>query len=624
MGIIRPATPGFLTTLAATVLLVIVVFCVPYFKSIYFLKASLSDSGVTGSITLGTLGYCLNLPGNVTCSKPSIGYEFDPNSLLGNKTPIEIPAVVVKWLTYALVLHVVALVAAGISALFGLLAHVRELSMSCFSTCISGFGAAICLLAFIFDIIFFFVVKKRINSVKGGSASFGVAVWMTLAAWILLFISGCVYSLGRCCITTRGPDYERRRKRGRDEEDDVKGGFNPQSEALRLDAVRAEEERKSRARDGKREVGLPTFQEYERTPLTRDNVYLETGPSYLPPNHSNIPQGSYPTTLANNSPRRQPSQEPGPFPGGYAGGTPGTRAVDTSWSTDPNTAVPNMPAAATRYGSPPSQTNYNNLPNPGVPQTPEPVHSQAYGQNYGQGSNVDPMNFPTVVAVGAAAMPNPKRQTSLGYSPYSNLAPTRQGTDPYDPYGPQNTSPGQIFGPRRQNSQPTPQQFSNLSPAQSPEPRIPDIYAQQSVLATAGSFDPYVTSHRQQTDYYDPYAQDQTHYPTSHTPPVHTASPPASSPPPTRDFLRVNSNVAQHGSAFTTSPTDQGSVQGLPYDRRVESPEPQQHQPNWNASTELDDPQLAFPPAIQHHNLECGDELYMRHHVRSLPRVAII
>lgn len=76
MGLLRPATPGFLVTLTATVLLAIVVFCVPYFKSVFFLKAAFSADGQSGYITLGTLGYCFNVQGNTTCSKPSVGYEF--------------------------------------------------------------------------------------------------------------------------------------------------------------------------------------------------------------------------------------------------------------------------------------------------------------------------------------------------------------------------------------------------------------------------------------------------------------------------------------------------------------------------------------------------------------------
>jgi hypothetical protein len=76
MGIIRPATPGFLITLVATVLLAVVSFCVPLLKSVYFLKATISVSGINGSITFGTLGYCLELSNGTTCSRPSVGYEL--------------------------------------------------------------------------------------------------------------------------------------------------------------------------------------------------------------------------------------------------------------------------------------------------------------------------------------------------------------------------------------------------------------------------------------------------------------------------------------------------------------------------------------------------------------------
>ena len=76
MSILRPATPGFLVTLIATILLVVVSFSVPYFKSVYFLRASLTVENINGSITFGTLGYCFHLSNGTTCSKPSIGYQL--------------------------------------------------------------------------------------------------------------------------------------------------------------------------------------------------------------------------------------------------------------------------------------------------------------------------------------------------------------------------------------------------------------------------------------------------------------------------------------------------------------------------------------------------------------------
>ena len=138
--------------------------------------------------------------------------------------------------------------------------------MSCLSTCISGVGASVALLAFVFDIVFFFLAKSRINSVQGGSATMGNAIWLTLIAWILLFFSGCFYGLGRCCI----------RRRPRDMTPRDGGGWMPSQstgptyeEQMRLDAVKAEADRKARQQKG--ELGLPSFPEYDPTqPLTAD------------------------------------------------------------------------------------------------------------------------------------------------------------------------------------------------------------------------------------------------------------------------------------------------------------------------------------------------------------------
>ncbi|KZV60400.1 pali-domain-containing protein [Peniophora sp. CONT] len=318
MGFIRPATPGLLVTLTATVLLAVVTFCVPWIKSVYFLKAGLSVEGISGNITFGTLGYCTELANGTTCTSPHVGYQLDINKLVGDNTKIQIPQVVVKWITYALVLHIVALVLAAGSTIFGILAHIREFSGSCLSTCISGLGAAVTLAAFIFDLAFFFIAKSRINAVDGGFAEIGNAVWLTLAAWLLLLFSGCFYCIGRCCISRRPRDTLPKHRDG-----SQSGGFpgfnnnvNTYEDAMRLDAVKAEADRKARAKRG--EVGLPAFQEYDPTqPLTSHNDEDESN--------------YHPVT-------------------GYAQAAPGTRAVDEYYN--PNVAGANAyPPGPRREGS---------------------------------------------------------------------------------------------------------------------------------------------------------------------------------------------------------------------------------------------------------------------------------
>jgi len=258
---LRPATPGFLITLAATVCLVVVCFSVPWFKTVYFLQVSLAVENMSGDVTFGTLGYCMELPGNTTCTSPKIGYQFDPaqlNQLLGLDGAIQIPSLFVSWLTYPLVLHIVGLVLAAIAALFGLLAHVREMSMTCFSTCFSGFAATIVLIAFIFDLVIFFLARARMNSVSGGSATIGNAVWLTLAAWLLLFFAGCAFGFGRCCVSRRPAPSSKYMG-----EPDQSYG-----QAIRLEAIKAESDRRARQQT---EVGLPAFpvlQDVESQPLS--------------------------------------------------------------------------------------------------------------------------------------------------------------------------------------------------------------------------------------------------------------------------------------------------------------------------------------------------------------------
>ncbi|KAI0698402.1 SUR7/PalI family-domain-containing protein [Cerioporus squamosus] len=347
MGLLRPATPGFLVTLIATILLAVVSFNVPFLKSIFFLKAAVNSGSVNEEVIFGTLGYCITVANNQTCSKPSVGYQLDVNALLGDKTVLQIPQVVVKWVTYALVLHLVALVLAGISAVFGLLAHVREMSMAYCSTCVSGFAAAVALVAFIFDLVLFFLTRTRINAVDGGHATIGLAIWLTLAAWVLLFFAGCFYGLGRCCI--------RRRPRGPDREMGRSAPDNSYAEQMRLDAVKAEADRKARQAAGKTEIGLPALQEYERQPLTskadEHELYVEDG-DHIVPYHAQAPStgrvgvGAGTAAYAN---QQQPQ-----YSGGYAQATPGTRAVDAYYNNSPTPSHPSPARQASQHTQAPS------------------------------------------------------------------------------------------------------------------------------------------------------------------------------------------------------------------------------------------------------------------------------
>lgn len=255
--------------------------------------------------------------------------------------------------------------------------------MTCFSSCISGLAAAVALVAFIFDIAIFFVAKSRMNSVSGGSASIGNAVWLTLAAWLLLFFSGCFYGVGRCCIRRRPRDAWG----GKVGTPIRENGYNP-SEQMRLDAVKAEADRK--ARQAQPEVGLPAFHEYDQSqPLKArvdgEEVYVEEDAPYRDSQSvstfGRAGTGTYGRTAG----------------GAYAGGgymqaPPGTRAVDeynnastyppipqrrasnitttttpSMYPSSSSTTAPSVPVAAVY--NPPLDGHYNH----------DPYSPQAYG-----------------------------------------------------------------------------------------------------------------------------------------------------------------------------------------------------------------------------------------------------
>lgn len=301
----------------------------------------------------------------------------DINGLVGNKFNVQIPQVAVKWITYALFLHIVGLGLAACSAVFGLLAHVREMSMACCSTCVSGFAAGVTLIAFIFDLVLFFVAKARINAV--GHASMGIAIWLTLAAWILLFFSGCFFALGRCCINKRG----NRNKWGGRGDQETHGPDTNYAEQMRMEAVKAEADRKAQQAGGG--GGLPAF--YEVQPLVKtgrvdgDNVYTD----YKDEN-SDVP----PPTVTGN--HRLP-------PSGYAPAPQGTRAVDDYYTPTPSTAV--------------GSTTY-----PPRPQAQGQSHPERQASGYSYTPSTYSQNAPRRQASGysqaaaATAYSNAPRQTS--------------------------------------------------------------------------------------------------------------------------------------------------------------------------------------------------------------------
>ncbi|KAJ7730759.1 actin cortical patch SUR7/pH-response regulator pali [Mycena metata] len=205
---------GVASIAAAAILLAIVAFDVPYFKSIYFLRidlagaaASTTSNSSTPYVDLGVLGYCTDLKNGLglQCSPAKIGYSLSEASQFINGT---LPGILSKGvnvaaaaLTKALVLHLVALAVAVIAFGFALLALMGiPFIAECCADCFSGFAGATGFVVFVFDLAFFFIIKKRVNEETGAaSAVMGNAIWLTLFAMILLFITPILFLIGRCC-----------------------------------------------------------------------------------------------------------------------------------------------------------------------------------------------------------------------------------------------------------------------------------------------------------------------------------------------------------------------------------------------------------------------------------------
>lgn len=263
----RGAAPGSILVLAATILLLLVTISVPILKSIDFLTATVGGSGTESGATLkfGTLGYCIDSK----CAGPTIGYSFDPTQVLGIATSVEgisfdsskYSTAVIKALTYTLILHPIALAACVLTLITGLLANCGDMSLKCLNSVFSSLASFITLVAVGCDFALFLIAKKRINDVSGASASLGIALWLTLVAWILIVISSFFF----CCGSSgRGSGGGGKRNKNRDDYDDdawksgrMGGGGNGSADQMRMDALDAESQRKNRSNN------LPQFATYE-------------------------------------------------------------------------------------------------------------------------------------------------------------------------------------------------------------------------------------------------------------------------------------------------------------------------------------------------------------------------
>ncbi|KAA1130054.1 hypothetical protein PGTUg99_013034 [Puccinia graminis f. sp. tritici] len=373
-----PNTPGTLIILAGSVLLVLSTISNPIIKSFYFLSIELSSklAGIPldGNIKLGTFGYCLTLGTQLACIKPKLGYDLQLDTLgipLPSQLDLSALKTVISALTYALILHPIAAGLALLSAIFGIISHIREYSRSCWTSCFSSLAATAALLAFVLDIVAFSLAKNRLNAISDPNVSInaqlGNAIWITLAGWLCLTLSGFFFCAGRCLFA--------RRHRKQAQADQLRPIPDQDfTQRMRIDAHEAEKARE-KAFTPKDQSNLPAFAEYtdqhhnnqENIPLNRFNPHDEQvyNDQFHQQQHSTRSPDSYPSETVSGvgtgylQPPHQPlahhlsvSSRPSIY--SDTGAAPPHQLVDTFF--------PPLPPMPPQHMGAPTNDMYHNLP----------------------------------------------------------------------------------------------------------------------------------------------------------------------------------------------------------------------------------------------------------------------
>jgi uncharacterized membrane protein len=169
-----------------------------------FLKVKVANSDET--LSFGNWGYCILKSGGDTCSGRSIGYQLGRIvEQLDGVTMSSSTATATHNLSRALILHPIACGVAFLSFLTALASHRIGFL---FSSLIAFVALVITMIAMIIDWVNFETIHHHVNGSDGPGhgASFGSAIWMVVAAFILLLLGSITVICG--CFTDR-------RRRGR-------------------------------------------------------------------------------------------------------------------------------------------------------------------------------------------------------------------------------------------------------------------------------------------------------------------------------------------------------------------------------------------------------------------------
>ncbi|KAH8087825.1 hypothetical protein BXZ70DRAFT_955328 [Cristinia sonorae] len=200
--------------LAAFVLYLLVALSVPILKPIYLFvlifntQPDQPPTSIATDIRFGVWGFCassvLKLPtiftNNGVCTQSRLGYEV-PEDLLELTGHPELADIVLKSLTFLLVLHPICAGLAGLGMITSL--YLASKCMTVFSLIISIFTAIVGTVTLAADLALEIEARNRVGPLTNLAVTvgWGNGVWMVLAATVLTWISVIMLSAiaCRCC-----------------------------------------------------------------------------------------------------------------------------------------------------------------------------------------------------------------------------------------------------------------------------------------------------------------------------------------------------------------------------------------------------------------------------------------
>ncbi|KAJ7619336.1 hypothetical protein FB45DRAFT_930493 [Roridomyces roridus] len=190
-----PIHVGTFLIFSAMVLLIVASISAPTVARIDFLSIPLNNGS---SVNFGALGFCIRDAAGNSCTPHGVGYKIaNEIAALGIDPFNNAQSTSLHGLTQGFILHPIA---AGVAALAFLMAAISHRIGYIFASLVAFLAFLISLVAMIIDFIAFGSVRHHVRD-NGGNASWGNAIWMVVAATIVLFFA----SIATCfaCVTAR-------------------------------------------------------------------------------------------------------------------------------------------------------------------------------------------------------------------------------------------------------------------------------------------------------------------------------------------------------------------------------------------------------------------------------------